>query len=182
MMPLRSSPLRRKLRRAELKRFFVPLVELLEDRRLLALGHDALSLMTGDLHESLAPSPIITQYHLLNAAGYLTDPAEGAPLEIALDYLRSNASDFGLTTADFDQVNIDRLVQGAASDRVGKRRGALQDHSETMRLIAKQAQLAGSVSLADQHQVPADRVGPVVHELGRSQDRPVAGAHPLVLR
>lgn len=106
MMPLRSSPLRRKLRRAELKRFFVPLVELLEDRKLLALGHDALSLMTGELHESLAPSPIITQYHLLNAAGYLTDPAEGAPLDIALDYLRSNASDFGLTAADFDQVNV----------------------------------------------------------------------------
>jgi len=49
---------------------------------------------------------LIQQYSLFNPDGYLTGPTAGDPLEIALSYLRSRASDLGVTPADFDNVAV----------------------------------------------------------------------------
>lgn len=38
--------------------------------------------------------------------GYLSGPASGAPLEIALSYLRTNAAGLGLTSADIDSLQV----------------------------------------------------------------------------
>jgi hypothetical protein len=65
--------------------------EELEDRRVLASAY-------------LPP----TQF-LFSEAGSLTPPSQGAPLDIALAYLDSHASTFGLTTADIEDAVLTDL-------------------------------------------------------------------------
>jgi extracellular elastinolytic metalloproteinase len=57
-------------------------------------------------HDNELSPPLITQFHHFNSGGYLTGPATGTPVAIALDYLRSHADQFEVTTADFDDVNV----------------------------------------------------------------------------
>src|SRR5215470_1476036 len=46
-------------------------------------------------------APYLPPSHMLvNPTGLLTGPAQGQPLDIALDYLDAHAADFGLTAAD----------------------------------------------------------------------------------
>jgi len=46
------------------------------------------------------------QHYLYNPAGYLTEATAGAAVDIALDFLRTNADQFGVTAADFDNVLV----------------------------------------------------------------------------
>ena len=88
------------------KLFFEPL----EIRSLLAAdvagGASFDASLDGHSHDNELSPPLITQFHHFNSAGYLTGPASGTPVAIALDYLRSHADQFEVTTADFDEVNV----------------------------------------------------------------------------
>ncbi len=64
-------------------------LERLEDRRLLA----------ADVY--MPP-----RFHEIQTDQFLSGPAVGAPLGIALDYVRANAGDFGLTAGDLGDENI----------------------------------------------------------------------------
>ena len=64
------------------------------------------SLHDGHSHDEPFQPPLITQYDQANLTGYLTGPASGTPVEIALEYLRTHADQLGATAADFAEVNV----------------------------------------------------------------------------
>ena len=77
-------------------------LEALEKRTLLAnaaaaaLGH----------HDS---TPVITlpqQHNLYKRGGFLTTAKKGKAIDLALDYLKTNANQFGVTAADFDSAIV----------------------------------------------------------------------------
>jgi len=53
------------------------------------------------------------QYHLRDPGGFLSGPSTGTPLEIAVDYLKTQASELGLTAGDLDEfVVTDQYTSG----------------------------------------------------------------------
>jgi len=87
-------------------------IEQLEDRRLLAgLGGDiaegefaATHQIDDHTHSDLKYLP--PQYVASGRDGFVSGPRSGAPLTVAMNYLRQNAGDFGLTTADLNNYVV----------------------------------------------------------------------------
>jgi extracellular elastinolytic metalloproteinase len=78
-------------------------LELLESRRLLAgAGFEDHDHAHAPLVESYVPA---VSFHR-DADGFLTGPAAGKPLDIALNYLRANAASFGLAPLDLESPII----------------------------------------------------------------------------
>jgi hypothetical protein len=72
-------------------------------RRFRPLLHEAL-----EIRNLLTANPLYLppQFHLFEQGGYLTPPASGDPLAIALDYLNSHAGDLGLMPSDLRDVKV----------------------------------------------------------------------------
>jgi extracellular elastinolytic metalloproteinase len=79
-------------------------------RRLLHEPLEGRSLLTGTAGIYLPP-----RFQLDAEYGYLTGPAVGDPLDIALGYLRNRASDVGLTPADLEEPNVTSRYVSEAS-------------------------------------------------------------------
>ncbi len=85
-------------------------VEQLEQRSLLAGLHGAESgsiPTPGSLNtESLSYKYYPTKHYAADTAGYLTGPSSAAPLQIAIDFLTTNAPKFGLKAADLSNLAL----------------------------------------------------------------------------
>jgi extracellular elastinolytic metalloproteinase len=121
--PLVGNHLQRQFAQRHRRRFRAMRVESLENRCLLAFsatnwqdlpldnlageGEAAPVQMPGahaDAEHNIVYLP--PQRHELRRDGYLTAPASGQPLTIALNYLKQNAGKLGLTAADFDNYVV----------------------------------------------------------------------------
>ena len=74
----------------------------MEQRTLLSIGASAVPYLP-------------TQYELYNLEGFLTEPSNAGPLEIATEYLKGNATKLGLTEKDFDNIKITDLYTDSDS-------------------------------------------------------------------
>ncbi len=82
------------------------LLEQLESRQLLAL-----SPMGDHSHEGEILLALPIQQSLMNSGGYLSEPSNGAPLTVADEFLRDNASSLGLTSQSFDDYLVSSVVE-----------------------------------------------------------------------
>jgi len=51
------------------------------------------------------------QYFLINQGRFLTDPMDGEPLKIALEYLKANSKQFGLNATDIENAKVSSMYR-----------------------------------------------------------------------
>src|SRR6185369_16509272 len=74
-------------------------MEMLERRQMLSAASDA-ALKVSPLDNNLAAQFVPQSTFLYRTGTYLTKPAAGQPLDVALNYFRANANAFNITAAD----------------------------------------------------------------------------------